>query len=85
MRGLKAGAVARILHERGRVSIVDATGAACYQATGARHRRADVVNVVAAWKSTCFCAALLASRHFQPASGRSPGSVLFRPRVWRNR
>ena len=33
MRGLRAGAVARVSQEAGRVSIVDATGAACYEAT----------------------------------------------------
>ena len=33
MRGLKAGAVARVCSEAGRVSIVDASGAACYEAT----------------------------------------------------
>jgi len=33
MRGLKAGAVARISSDAGRVSIADATGAACYEAT----------------------------------------------------
>jgi len=33
MRGLRAGAVARISSDAGRVSIVDATGAVCYEAT----------------------------------------------------
>ena len=33
MRGLRAGAVARVSQEAGRVSIVDASGAACYEAT----------------------------------------------------
>ena len=33
MRGLKAGAVAKVSCDAGRVSIVDATGAACYEAT----------------------------------------------------
>ena len=33
MRGLRAGAVARISSDAGRVSIVDASGAACYEAT----------------------------------------------------
>ena len=33
MRGLKAGAVARVSCDAGRVSIADATGAACYEAT----------------------------------------------------
>ena len=33
MRGLRAGAVARISCDAGRVSIVDASGAACYEAT----------------------------------------------------
>ena len=33
MRGLKAGSVARVSRDAGRVSIVDATGAACYEAT----------------------------------------------------
>jgi hypothetical protein len=33
MRGLKAGAVARVSCDAGRVSIVDASGAACYEAT----------------------------------------------------